>query len=159
MLDPKGIQCLLSLGGITGLLRGLGTNRERGLSTVDVTTRTHYKHGGLGASHPHDSEKLPDNEKTHEIVLTETSGAPTDDGSAFNASFDDRKNIYGKNVLPTRVSKTLLQLIWAAMKDKVLVHWLSNTFANVVRTTHLEHDVSHFNSFDFLNDTPAQGFE
>jgi Ca2+-transporting ATPase len=119
MLDPKSIQTLVSIGGIKGLLRGLGTDAEHGLSTADMSTRTQDKHDArVGASHPHDSEKPP------EIVLTEPSGniaAPTDDGSAFNASFDDRKNVYGNNVLPTRVSKTLLQLMWAAMKDKVLV--------------------------------------
>ena len=94
-LDPKSIQTLVDIGGITVLLN-VGTDPERGLSTVD-----------------------------------ENIAAPS------NASFDDRKHIYGENVLPT-----LLQLIWAEMKYKFLVRWLSNTFA--VRTTHMN-TMSHFN--------------
>jgi len=34
-LDPKSIQTLVDIGGITVLLNGLGTDPERGLSTVD----------------------------------------------------------------------------------------------------------------------------
>jgi len=125
MLDPKSLETLVSMGGIQGLLRGLGTDSGRGLSTADASTRNDDKHGaGLVTSHLHDSEKSHQSEKPPEIVLTEPSGnigAPTDDGSAFNASFDDRTRVYGQNVLPTRISKSLLQLMWAAMKDKVLV--------------------------------------
>lgn len=123
MLDPKNLEALAAMGGIEGLLRGLGTDAEHGLSTEDASTRNHEKHGvGLGAIH---SEKTHHHEKPPEIVLTEPSGnigPPPDDRSAFMASFEDRRRVYGKNILPTRISKTLLQLMWAAMKDKVLVH-------------------------------------
>jgi Ca2+-transporting ATPase len=44
-----------------------------------------------------------------------------EDGPAFTASLNERRKIYGRNVLPHRPSKTLLQLMWAALKDKVLV--------------------------------------
>jgi len=115
MLDPKSLVALVTMGGVRGLLRGLGTDVERGLSTEDTSTRVHEKHGlGSGTSY----------EKPSEVVLTKSSGnigTPTDDQSAFTASFDDRKRVYGKNILPTRSNKTLLQLIWAAMKDEVLV--------------------------------------
>lgn len=62
ILDQKSFE---TLGGVEGLLRGLGTGAERGLSTEDASTRIHEKH-----------EELP------EIVLTEPSGnigTPTDD--------------------------------------------------------------------------------
>jgi len=125
MLDPKSLESLTAMGGIQGLLRGLGTDPERGLSTEDASTR-HEKHVGVP-----DSEKSQHHEQPPQIVLTEPSGnigAPTDDRSAFTASFDDRKRVYGKNILPTRISKTLLQLMWAAMKDKVLVRRFSTVF-------------------------------
>ena len=133
MLDPKSLEALIAMGGIKGLLRGLGTDAERGLSTDDASTRIHEKHDpGSGASH---SEKPHNNEKPPEIVLTEPSGnvgTPTDDRSAFTASFEDRKRVYGKNILPTRISKTLLQLMWAAMKDKVLVHRFFNRLLYII---------------------------
>ena len=42
-------------------------------------------------------------------------------GDASRASHEERQRVYGANVLPVRKSKTLLQLMWAALKDKVLV--------------------------------------
>ncbi|THV03183.1 Ca-transporting ATPase [Dendrothele bispora CBS 962.96] len=44
-----------------------------------------------------------------------------DNSKALNASIADRRHIYGENTLPARASKTLLQLMFAAMKDKVLI--------------------------------------
>jgi Ca2+-transporting ATPase len=136
MLDPKSLDALIAMGGIEGLLRGLGTDAERGLSTEDAPTRNqekHEKHGlAFGAFH---SEKTYHHENPPEIVLTEPSGnvgPPTDDRSAFMASFDDRKRVYGKNILPTRISKTLLQLMWAAIKDKVLVHCFFNRLLSII---------------------------
>lgn len=84
MLDPKNLEALFAMGGIEGLLRGL--------SKEDASTRIYEIH-----------EKLP------EIVLTERSdniGTPIDDRSAFAASFDDPKCVYGKDILLTRISKT-----------------------------------------------------
>ncbi|KAF7970842.1 hypothetical protein HWV62_22800, partial [Athelia sp. TMB] len=40
---------------------------------------------------------------------------------AFGADLEERRRVYGPNVLPHRVSKSLLQLMWLALKDKVLV--------------------------------------
>jgi len=40
---------------------------------------------------------------------------------AFAASLSDRQRVYGTNSLPTRPSKSLLQFMWLAFKDKVLV--------------------------------------
>jgi Ca2+-transporting ATPase len=44
-----------------------------------------------------------------------------DDSPAFHATLDQRRQIYGHNILPHRPSKTLLQLMLAAWSDKVLV--------------------------------------
>ena len=42
-------------------------------------------------------------------------------GDAYSGSLEDRKRVYGSNILPARKSKSLLQLMWLALKDKVLV--------------------------------------
>lgn len=51
------------------------------------------------------------------------SGQPSagGEGGAFATSMDDRRRIYGENILPTRPSKSLLSLMWAALQDKVLI--------------------------------------
>lgn len=83
MLDPKNFKdfdTLQSFGDTDGLLRGLGTDSEHGLSSTEAG-----------------------------------------DGPAFLATMEDRRRVFGENVLPTRTSRTLLQLLWAAFQDKVLV--------------------------------------
>ncbi len=123
MLDPKSMAILASFGGVHGLLRGLGVRADHGLSS-SAARSSKGDHGHSRRHHTnHDSqehiEKLPD------IVLTKPGGetAPTvaDDGAQFGATLDDRKRVFGENVLPTRISKTLLQLMWLALQDKVLV--------------------------------------
>jgi Ca2+-transporting ATPase len=39
----------------------------------------------------------------------------------FGASVEDRKRVYGINQMPVQKSKSLLQLMWLALQDKVLV--------------------------------------
>lgn len=38
-----------------------------------------------------------------------------------NTGFEERRRVYGVSHLPSRKSKSLLQLMWAALKDKVLI--------------------------------------
>lgn len=119
MLDPKSFDTLRAFGGTAGLLSGLGTSKERGLSKAGDGRPG----AGDGTSHRHDTEKPA-------ITLTEPGGdvhsthAPSDagnDAAAAAATIEDRRRVYGENVLPIRPSKSLLQLMWAALKDKVLV--------------------------------------
>ncbi|TFK40151.1 Ca-transporting ATPase [Crucibulum laeve] len=132
MLDPKSLDSLTAFGGIDGLLQGLGTNAEHGLSKaallrtatgLDEKTGDGRPGAGSGASHRHDPEK----QDAPAIMLTEPGGhvrappPPGDDGPAFGATIEERKKVYGENVLPQRASKTLLQLMWLALKDKVLI--------------------------------------
>ena len=39
----------------------------------------------------------------------------------YKTSVEDRQRIFGQNILPRRPIKSLLQLMWLALKDKVLV--------------------------------------
>jgi len=128
MLDPKDFGALLALGGTDGIIRGLGTHSERGLVTsTDSADQTMSPGAGDSASHGPDSEKpYSGSNGLPNIILTEPSGQEgrplqPDDAAPYTATLEDRKRIYGENILPTRVSKTLLQLMADAMKDKVLV--------------------------------------
>jgi Ca2+-transporting ATPase len=137
MLDPKNLDTLASFGGVQGLLRGLGANAERGLSSSGVgnedshdTEPTEKEKAGQSDSHTSNSNtQYAEKDAPPEIMLTAPSGdttaaTPPEDPKAANATIADRKRVYGENILPTRRSKSLLQLMWMALKDKVLVRTL-----------------------------------
>lgn len=118
MLDPKSLDTLTSFGGTTGLLRGLGTSAEYGLSAKSLP-----RSGTVKSTSANSNKDLPT------ITLTEPSGivrepSNQDDHPAYHTTLDDRKRIYGENLLPQRPSKSLLQLMWLALKDKVLVRFI-----------------------------------
>lgn len=46
------------------------------------------------------------------------------DNLIFSATLDERRKVYGHNVFPHRASKSLLALMWMALKDQVLVSYL-----------------------------------
>ncbi|KAI0046577.1 calcium-translocating P-type ATPase [Auriscalpium vulgare] len=150
LVDPKSLEALEAMGGINGLLRGLGTDRTRGLSTSKGQSVTPSEGGSPSIGY---SSKKSDYAATEEhierpnIMITTPSGEAQDiksspsmsdvggggggDGSgssppeigddALGASEDERQRVFGRNLLPIRPSKSLLSLMWTALKDKVLV--------------------------------------
>ncbi|KAJ7931426.1 Ca-transporting ATPase [Mycena leptocephala] len=130
MLDPKNLDTLEDIGGIEALLDGLGTTADMGLNGASLARSTTGLSGfgdgrpgaGVGASHRHDPEK--GEETVPAITLTDPEGEKSTNWTstaAFAASLDIRRRIYGANVLPRRASKSLLSLMYTALKDKVLV--------------------------------------
>jgi Ca2+-transporting ATPase len=137
MLDPKNLDTLEDLGGIEALLDSLGTTADMGLNGASLARSTTGLSGfgdgrpgaGVGASHRHDPEK--GEETVPAITLTDPEGEKSTNWTstaAFAASLDIRRRIYGANVLPRRASKSLLSLMYTALKDKVLVRHFFSPF-------------------------------
>ncbi|KAF9644891.1 Ca-transporting ATPase, partial [Thelephora ganbajun] len=109
LVDPKNLEALEVMGGISGLLAGLGVDSTSGLSV-----------GGTGTtSQPGEAPA---------VVVTNPAGEKgqlvqdsTHEGAAYSGTVEDRRRVYGPNILPVRKSKSLLQLMWLALKDKVLI--------------------------------------
>ncbi|KAH8109562.1 calcium-translocating P-type ATPase [Phellopilus nigrolimitatus] len=101
LVDPKSLHALEALGGVDGLLHGLGTDARRGLSNQQSAKRAEparakgRKGSGDGAPPAFSSAE-----------------------SGAHATHADRQRVYGQNVLPARASKSLLLLMWLALKDK-----------------------------------------
>ncbi|THG98741.1 hypothetical protein EW026_g3507 [Hermanssonia centrifuga] len=90
---------------------------------------------GDGASQRHDplptgtkAEAVPgivvtgDNGEAGEAEMAEGEGEEEEKrGGAYDAPIEERRRVFGDNVLPSRKTKSLLQLMWLALKDKVLV--------------------------------------
>jgi len=125
MLDPKNLDILEELGGIQGLLKGLGTNRIRGIGGNALTK--------IVSSGSRRSQGVKEPSTLPGIVVTapgelesgkghgDDDGDENDDDPVWSVTLEQRRQVYGQNVLPHRPSKSLLALMWLALKDKVLV--------------------------------------
>ncbi|KAF9453412.1 hypothetical protein P691DRAFT_40984 [Macrolepiota fuliginosa MF-IS2] len=110
MLDPKTIEAPAAPTLMLSVLRGLGADPKRGLSADHLT--------GLDMVKSTASARLESDPPT--IVLTEPSGlirepSSTKDPPTHYTTFE------GQDTWPHRPSKSLLALMWLAMKDKVLI--------------------------------------
>jgi len=124
-LDPKNLEQVNQWGGTAAVLRMLGTDDADGLRTEPRVARTPGK----------SLDRVPTGEKAATM-----SGATlmrhADSGSqppgvrgdkldqpqdVSGVSLEERRRVYGVNVLPDRETKSLLQLMWMALKDRVLV--------------------------------------
>ncbi|KAH7915645.1 Ca-transporting ATPase [Hygrophoropsis aurantiaca] len=141
LLDPKSLEALEALGGVSALLRGLGTDAAHGLNTKTTQRHTGFNDGGggnpsdgrpgagLGVSQRHDRSAKSSSDNLPGIVVTAPGadagggddGDHSSDDGAYSASLQERRRVFGQNVLPSRPSKSLLALMWLALKDKVLV--------------------------------------
>ncbi|KAH7884640.1 Ca-transporting ATPase [Phlebopus sp. FC_14] len=133
LLDPKNLEALEAFGGIDGILAGLGTHPKRGLSFGTELGAGNPSDGrpgaGIGASQRHDrGYKL-----SSATAMSAQDDHPQSNGSAGrgddnvsrpdpqHATLANRRRVFGENVLPQRPTKSLLGLMWLALKDKVLV--------------------------------------
>jgi P-type Ca2+ transporter type 2C len=118
LINPKSLAAFYALGGLTGLEKGLRTDRNSGLSsdergldgTVDFTVAVQ-----AGA----DAEKEYD---MGTVNRSNTAGSMAQVTShQDDNAFLDRKRIYKDNRLPEKKAKSFLQLAWIAYNDKVLI--------------------------------------
>ncbi|KAI8980025.1 calcium-translocating P-type ATPase [Trametes punicea] len=158
LVDPKNMNMLRDMGGERGLLKGLGTNKKRGLSRKALGKAEPASHhasfasqadtdgrpgtGGIvgagdGASQRHDRQPETTASDVPKLVVTgpggeEGGGEPVpeassenlvddEEGPTYEANLEVRRRVFGENTLPVRKTKSLLQLMWLALKDKVLV--------------------------------------
>jgi len=125
LLDPKDLHSLEAIGGVEALLRGLGTHPTQGLwvgthDYGDDRSSDGRPGAGAGASQRHDRPSAT-KQDTLESKGTHPGDDRGDNGDPFRATPQERKRVFGENILPHRQTKSLLALMWLALKDKVLV--------------------------------------
>ncbi|THU94351.1 calcium-translocating P-type ATPase [Dendrothele bispora CBS 962.96] len=137
IIDPKSYEALKAIGAITRLPHGLGVDPSKGLNDEQGNlnmplTRVKSAEAKGGITAPGDKSLRqnpshnPGGQHLPALTLTEPDGgvagvSPSPSSSPSTQSIVDRHHIYGENTFPARASKTLLQLMFAAMKDKVLI--------------------------------------
>jgi Ca2+-transporting ATPase len=87
LLDPKSLDALQAFGGTNALLDGLGTDPSWGLTLAGTAG------AGMGASQRHDWQPLSVATPQDHLKLQVSDNPHT-------ASIDDRKRVFGENVLP-----------------------------------------------------------
>ncbi|KAH8978943.1 E1-E2 ATPase-domain-containing protein [Lactarius akahatsu] len=145
LANPKSLKNLEKLGGVEGLLRGLGTDRVRGLSTTGYGSRD----SGTNAA---TSDGVEMTSLKPNIALTSPTCVPEgpqstatlgggsgvgrpsspNSASAYETTIKDRQRIYGQNIFPKRPRKSLLLLMWLAILDKVLILLSTAAVASLV---------------------------
>ncbi|KAJ8608607.1 hypothetical protein MRB53_039574 [Persea americana] len=111
MLNPKSLGAFHALGGLQGLVKGLRTDLNTGLSTdeKDVTGSVSFEEATTAPP-----KAVQDYGTPLEVVKTQ-------DGSNSAQTFQDRKRIFNDNLLPERKANSIWKLAWIAYNDKVLI--------------------------------------
>ena len=140
VLDPKNPKQLEAWGGSRGILDGLGSDSINGLS-ANGAEKTDP--GSMRSSFPRDDITTVDSGGGDaSTAYGSDSGHQPPGGDAhnrykaFNATLEERQRVYGANVLPVRKSKSLLQLMWLALNDRILVSLISTSLPNAVISHH-----------------------
>jgi Ca2+-transporting ATPase len=111
LYDPKDLSFLGAIGGLKGLSLGLQVDLSKGLSPdedildLPVTLEDVWRTLSSGESH-----EIAQNDQHIETPRTQRS-----------TRFRDRRRVFGENTIPMGPQKGILELMWIALHDKVLV--------------------------------------
>jgi Ca2+-transporting ATPase len=137
--DPKDLDSLRAMGGLAGLVSGLRTNLQSGLSPDEDKLEGHvtWQDAWQETRRKEDNTKeLNDTKASEELELQKKArrvsvgGRKASIGSArfrLNTKavplkgFSDRTRIFSDNRIPARRPKSIFQLMWMALHDKILV--------------------------------------
>ena len=104
LYDPKDLNFLGAIGGLEGLSFGLQVDLTKGLSPdediLDVVVTL---------------------EDVWRALSTGLRPQTVNSGGIQKDRFRDRRRVFGENKIPIRPPKNILQLMWIALHDKVLV--------------------------------------
>jgi Ca2+-transporting ATPase len=123
LMDPKNVPLLRSFGGLEGVARGLHVDLKAGLSTNSP-------------AHPRITLNEIIDEKDDAVYVEELEfkRTPTVHSLARQYThrtnvtvqdvdaFPQRRSVFGRNVLPETLSKSIWKLMWIAFQDKTLVN-------------------------------------
>ncbi|KAF9104595.1 hypothetical protein BGX27_010036 [Mortierella sp. AM989] len=101
LIDPKSPGLLEQYGGPEGIIAGLHSDPVKGLSTSGMGLLETVVEGGESGKQ---SQKPLHNDVDTTVV-----------------SFSEREQYFGRNVLPKRKPKSIFQLMWMALHEKILI--------------------------------------
>lgn len=121
LLSSKSLATFYAIGGLSGLERGLRTDRRTGLSLDETTLEGTVS---LESTGPPPGKAVDDASDTLNAALVrETTQGTTRElpRNRDDEPFYDRKRVFRDNRIPEAKAKSLLQLMWITYNDKVLI--------------------------------------
>lgn len=123
--DPKSPEHLKIYGGPEGILTGLFADPVKGLTTSS--------HSPLKSVVEDGPEKHP----------ASTSAIKTGDVDTTVVSFADREHYFGRNVLPKRKPKSIFELMWIALQEKILILLLIAAVVSIGLGIYEDYGIEH----------------
>lgn len=118
LINPKSLTAFRALGGLSGLEKGLQTNRQGGLSVDEKhppgNITFEQATSDLVAGRPGSLHDTPINLQQSVKYQPHSCDGEVD-------CFIDRKRVFGTNKLPDRKSTSFLRLVLIALRDRVLI--------------------------------------
>jgi Ca2+-transporting ATPase len=122
LINPKSLDAFYALGGLSGLEKGLRSDRAGGLSSDETALDGYVSFEEATGAAVHREKGSVTVERSTSTTQTGTDGtAPTPRVGSPNCPFANRILVYKANHLPERKSKSILQLAWITYNDKVLI--------------------------------------
>ncbi|KAF9177096.1 hypothetical protein BGZ50_009207, partial [Haplosporangium sp. Z 11] len=125
LIDPKSMENLKAYGGIQGLLTGLHADAAKGLAT----SSNQPLHGVT----TEDTEKPQTPAVAYQMDNVDTSAV----------SLEDREQYFGRNVLPKRKPKSIFQLMWIALQEKILILLLIAAIISIALGIYEDYGMEH----------------
>ena len=138
--DPKDLKALEDLGGIGHLALGLGTKLGSGLSAdEEIVILDQLSGASTRKGKQRENSQLSKTTTITRSGTEQSAGKPLTQRLSVDRvlsmlphhrepqPFQDRRRVFGANTIPPRKPKTIFQLMWAALHDKVLVCLYGNT--------------------------------
>jgi Ca2+-transporting ATPase len=104
MINPKSLAAFAALGGLEGLVHGLRSDLNTGLSLDETSLRGRVIVEGV-------SHQLFDDMPNHDAPASRAEDVP----------YFDRIRVFGKNRLPDQKTIGFFKLFWIAYKDKIII--------------------------------------
>lgn len=115
-LFPKSLAAFYALGGLSGIEKGLRTDRYSGLSIDEkhLEGSVDFRDAVAAAANWSDTQNTP----RRSMTRVSTSATVM---QRLNDSFIDRRRVFKDNRLPAKKAKSIFELAWLAYNDKVLI--------------------------------------
>ncbi|KAF9174725.1 hypothetical protein BGX21_009439 [Mortierella sp. AD011] len=128
LIDPKSPGLLEEYGGPEGVLAGLHADALKGLSTGTSSLESVAEGGESGSQQ---TQKSLDSD----VV-----------------SFADRRQYFGQNVLPQRKPKTIFELMWMALQEKILILLLVAAVVSIALGFYEDYGMAHEPTLRYTKD-------